>query len=85
MTRFEWNGLRIGDIVSVHAPLATVDPSVVGTVRHVTEHAGGRNDVGIRLHGAALDVWPSWLAVHRAEHPALGTCWRCDAVAARIA
>ena len=87
MTRFEWNGLRIGDAVFVHHPWAepaTADPGVVELIT-VRAHLG--NEVGIRMSGGDHQVmWPTWLTTHRELVAHEGSCWRCEAVAsARVA
>ena len=81
MLRFDWNGLRLGDHVLVHASPGsdmTLSPGSVAIV----DSAKGSNGIGVRMttdgHGGI--VWPSRLAVHRDPCDPTEPCWRCQAL-----
>jgi hypothetical protein len=81
VNRFEWNGLRRGDVVFVHQPLLTHQTAARGVIDSVTVLAHRGNDIGIRLdEGDGHVVWPAWPAVHRGPTDS-GNCWRCDELA----
>ena len=87
MLKFEWNGLRAGDHVVVHAdPFDNESPPVVGTVAMVEmkQSKRGANGVGIRVAtagGSHRIVWPSYLAAHHDPPDPTEDCWRCAALA----
>ena len=79
MTPFDWNGLRRGDAVFVHASSVAAEMAVAGTVRFVETEPGRANEVGIRLDGKDRPVvWPPASAVHEQHRAPSGACWRCD-------
>jgi hypothetical protein len=68
VTRFAWNGLRVGDAVVVHDVFATVPGvAVLGRVAFVRACSGREaNQVGVRYSSPSdADVmWPGRLQVH---------------------
>jgi hypothetical protein len=79
MTRFDWNGLRVGDVVYVHHPLTTRRPARRGVITAVTVRTHRTNEIGVRLDDDTQSiVWPSSVTVHTEATGATGTCWRCD-------
>ncbi len=83
MLRFEWNALRVGDMVLVHDSEGRF-PAASGTVVAVDtkRERRGANGVGIRVgaEGGHDIVWPSFLAVHHDPADLLDDCWRCAAL-----
>jgi hypothetical protein len=83
MLRFEWNALRVGDMVLVHDPAGRF-PAASGTVVTVDtkRERRGANGVGIRVgaEGRHEVVWPSFLAVHHDPADLMDDCWRCAAL-----
>jgi hypothetical protein len=68
MTRFEWNGLRVGDPVVVHNPRASVPGvGIRGEVAFVHPRSGRTdNQVGVRCSPPSDGdvMWPGRLQVH---------------------
>ena len=86
MSPFDWNSLRRGDAVFVHASTTAAESAVAGTVRFVETEPGRANEVGIRLEGTDHPVvWPSASAVHEQHRAPSGACWRCDRTQATAA
>ncbi len=83
MLKFEWNALRVGDMVLVHDPQGR-DPAASGTVVTVDtkRERRGANGVGIRVgaEGEHQVVWPSFLTVHHDPPDLIDDCWRCAAL-----
>lgn len=80
--RFDWNGLRLGDRVLVHASSGADMALSPGTVAMV-DGVKGSNGVGIRVGTDGRDgevVWPSRLAVHVDPPDPSESCWRCQAL-----
>ena len=81
MLKFEWNALRLGDVVEVHDDRTAASALTAGKVAMIEVKRGRRalNGVGIRV--ADVDgsrvVWPSYLAVHRVPVAPGDDCWRC--------
>src|SRR4249919_2597557 len=76
MLRFEWNALRVGDLVLVHDPEGRF-PAASGTVVAVDtkRERRGANGVGIRVgaEGGPDIVWPSsWRFTMRSEERRVG-------------
>jgi len=80
MLRFDWNGLRLGDDVLVHASSGADMALSPGTVAMV-DVVKGSNRVGIRMttDGRGPVLWPSRLAVHPDPCDPTEPCWRCQA------
>jgi hypothetical protein len=79
MTRFEWDGLRVGDTVFVHHSAATHRRAESGTVAFLEMRPRTGNKVGVLFGPAAGHdvVWPTWVECH-VEPVGPGTsCWRC--------
>ena len=83
MLRSDWNALRVGDPVLVHAPWGPDFTLVPGSVMRVVRKQGP-NGVGIRVDEGTERhiVWPPYPSVHRGRLPVTEACWRCDLVAA---
>jgi len=79
MLTFDWNGLRLGDHVLVHASSGADMALSPGTVAMV-EVGKGSNGVGVRMTTDSRGpvVWPSRLAVHRDPCDSAEPCWRCQ-------
>lgn len=79
MLLFEWNALRVGDLVAVHAD-ATADLELrEGVVCLIQTRSGGSNEVAIRLADGSSTVQPRRHAVHLWPRDRWAPCWRCDA------
>ena len=80
MLRFDWNGLRVGDRVLVHAGSGPDMALSRGTAVMVDVRKGS-NGVGVRMttDGQAI-IWPSRLAVHFDPCDPTEPCWRCQAL-----
>jgi hypothetical protein len=79
MTRFEWDGLRVGDTLFVHHSAATHRRAEGGTVAFLEVQPRRGNKVGVRFGGGAGTdvVWPSWVECHLEAVGPGTTCWRC--------
>ena len=78
MTRFDWNGLRVGEHVLVH------DRGAVGLSAGIVKSVERRprfNLVGVSSAGASRPVlWPTAGLVHLDRTPVDAPgCWRCRA------
>jgi hypothetical protein len=80
MNRFEFNGLKPGDVVHLHHSMATEHRAEEGVVAFVHQKAKADNDVGIRVGaGEGREVlWPTRMGVHPEAIAPEGECWRCD-------
>jgi len=84
MLSLDWNALRAGDSVLVHAasgPGTSLSSGVVAQVNVLKSS----NGVGIRVHtdGQGSIIWPSRLAVHLDPPNPSEPCWRCTGIKAR--
>lgn len=82
MLLFQWNALRVGDLVDVHDDKAVGFDIHRGVVSNVQTHGHDANEVTIRcddLDRAALR--PRRDAVHLVPYHDAATCWRCAAEA----
>lgn len=79
MTRFEWNGLRRGDAVSIHLGAGVTDPTRSAAVLGNAARARTDNAVSFRVEDSGRIVWPARATVHRDVTDA--TCWRCGVAA----
>jgi len=81
MLRFDWNGLRPGDHVLVHASSGADMALSPGTVAMV-DVVKGSNGVGVHMttDGRGPILWPSRLTVHLDPCDLTEPCWRCQAL-----
>jgi hypothetical protein len=82
MLLFQWNALRVGDLVDVHDDKAVEFDIHRGVVSIVQTRGQQANDVAVRLvdeRGTVLR--PRRDAVHLVPCQDATTCWRCSAEA----
>jgi hypothetical protein len=83
MNRFEWDGLRPGDVVHAH-DAGEPGPARRGTVVFLTVRVRQPNEVGIELDDGHRVVWPAPRTVHVDRVAQVGTCWRCADIDRRV-
>jgi hypothetical protein len=82
MLLFQWNALRVGDLVDVHDDKAVGFDIHRGVVSIVQTRGQEANDVAVRIadEGGAV-LRPRRDAVHLVPCQDATTCWRCAAEA----
>ena len=84
MLKLDWQWIRVGTPVLVHAPADPLAPLRSGVVV-IAQREPRRTRVGIRLTStdeSSAPIWPSANDVHLDPHRADDPCWRCDEAAA---
>jgi hypothetical protein len=85
MLLFQWNALRVGDLVDVHDDKSVGFDIHRGAVSIVQTRGYEANDVAVVAGGTGSVLRPRRNAVHLVPSGDAPTCWRCAVAAGSVA